>query len=144
MMLDLTVTEQPNGAPEPVANATLAIRNSGMELVAGELRPGSNTIRVDFVEQQALPSFVGNDVNLMKVDNADSIDLANDWLDWRTKNGLEDPSPVVFLGGLNDMPAGSHGYFTVDLQPGDYAFISEMPNPAAAGFVLPFTVTATN
>jgi hypothetical protein len=30
---------------------------------------------------------------------------------------------------LNDMPAGSHGHFTVDLQPGDYAFIAEVPNP---------------
>jgi hypothetical protein len=144
MMLDLTVTEQQNNAPEPVANATLAIRNSGMEIVAGELRPGVNTIRVDFVEQQALPSFVGNDVHLMRVESEESIGLADGWLDWRTKEGLEDPSPVVFLGGLNDMPAGSHGYFTVDLQPGDYAFIAEVPNPAATGFVLRFTVATTS
>jgi len=144
MMLDLTVTEQQNNAPEPVANATLAIRNSGMEIVAGELRPGVNTIRVDFVEQQALPSFVGNDVHLMRVESEESIGLADGWLDWRTKEGLEDPSPVVFLGGLNDMPAGSHGYFTVDLQPGDYAFIAEVPNPAATGFVLRFTVETTS
>jgi hypothetical protein len=144
MMLDLTVTEEQNNAPEPVANATLAIRNSGMEIVAGELKPGVNTIRVDFVEQQALPSFVGNDVHLMRVENEESIGLADSWLDWRTKEGLEDPSPVVFLGGLNDMPAGSHGYFTVDLQPGDYAFIAEVPNPAANGFVLRFTVATAS
>jgi uncharacterized cupredoxin-like copper-binding protein len=47
---------------------------------------------------------------------------------------------VTFIGGLNDMPAGAHGYFTVDLEPGDYAFIAEMPGPQAAGFVLPVTV----
>jgi hypothetical protein len=144
MMLDLTVTEQPSDVPEPLATATLAITNTGLALVAGELRPGLNTIRVDFVEQQALPSFVGNDGHLMRVDDDESISQAGGWLDWRTPNGLEDPSPVVFLGGLNDMPAGSHGYITVELQPGDYAFIAEVPDPAANGFVLPFTIATTS
>lgn len=140
MMLDLTVTAEGNGAPEPTPNATLAIRNSGFELVSGELKPGSNTIRVDFVEQQALPSFVGNDVHVMRIDDADSVAAANAWMDWRTNDGLEDPGPVTFLGGINDLPAGAHGYFTVELARGDYAFIAEMPDPQANGFVLPFSV----
>jgi hypothetical protein len=142
MMLDLTVTGEASGAPEPKANAALAIRNTGFELVEGAFRPGTNTIRVDFIEQQALPSFVGNDVHLMRVDNPESIALADAWMDWRLPDGLEDPAPVTFLGGINDLPAGSHGYFTVDLEPGDYAFIAEMPGPEAAGFVLPFAVAA--
>jgi hypothetical protein len=140
MMLDLTVTGETSGAPEPEANATLAVRNTGFELTEGALKVGTNTIRVDFVEQQALPSFVGNDVHLMRVDDDQSIALADAWMDWRTRDGFEDPSPVAFLGGINDLPAGSHGYFTVNLEPGDYAFIAEMPGPQAAGFVLPFTV----
>jgi hypothetical protein len=140
MLLDLTVTDEPNGNPEPEANVTLAIRNSGFEIVDGAFGPGTNTIRVDFVEQQALPSFVGNDVHLMRVDSEDSISLAAAWLDWRDPQGLEDPSPVTFLGGVNDLPAGSHGYFTVDLEPGDYALIAEVPQPDASGFVLPFSV----
>ena len=141
MLFDLLVTEEPNGAREPTADATLAIQNSGIELVDGELSAGVNTIRVDFIEQQALPSFVGNDVHIMRVDDDASISMANDWMDWRTQDGLEDPSPVVFLGGINDLPAGKHGYFTVELEPGSYAFIAEMPDPQAAGFVLPFEVT---
>ena len=142
MMLDLTVTDEPSGAPEPEANLSLAVRNSGLELAGGAPRPGTNTIRVDFIEQQALPSFVGNDVHLMRVDGPDSIALADAWMDWRSPDGLEDPAPVTFLGGINDLPAGAHGYFTVDLEPGDYAFIAEMPGPEAAGFVLPFGVAA--
>lgn len=142
MVMDLTVTDEKSDAPEPTANVTLAVRNTGIEITSGELQSGSNTIRVDFIEQQQLPSFVGNDVHLMRVDGEDSIRLADQWLDWRTKEGLEDPSPVTFLGGINDMSAGSHGYFTVDLPPGDYAFIAEMPGPLASGFVLPFSVTA--
>jgi hypothetical protein len=140
MMLDLTVTAEPNGAPEPEADVTLAVRNSGLELTGGALGPGLNTIRVDFIEQQMLPSFVGNDVHLMRVDGPESIALADAWMDWRSPDGLEDPGPVTFLGGINDMPAGSHGYFTASLEPGDYAFIAEMPGPQAAGFVMPFTV----
>jgi len=140
MVMDLTVTAEQNQAAEPEPTATLAIHNSGYELVSGDLRTGANTIRVDFVEQQALPSFVGNDLHLMRVDNADSIARADAWMDWRTKDGLEDPAPVTFLGGINDLPAGKHAYFTVDLEPGDYAFIAEMPGPQAAGFVLPFSI----
>ena len=144
MMLEFTVTDEKTDAPEPTASATLAMSNSGMEIVDGALKAGTNTIRVDFVEQQALPSFVGNDVHIMRVENDESISKASAWLDWRTKDGLEDPSPVIFLGGINDMPEGSHSYFTVDLQPGTYAFIAEVPNPQEAGFVLPFTVEAAN
>jgi hypothetical protein len=140
MMADLVVTDARNTTPEPEANATLAVTNSGYELTGGTLRPGWNTIRVDFQEQQALPSFVGNDVHLMRVDDERSIELADDWMDWRTVEGLQDPAPVTFLGGVNDLPAGSYGYFTVNLEPGGYAFIAEMPNPGAAGFVLPFSV----
>lgn len=142
MLMGLTVTEEESNAPEPGADVTLEVRNSGFRLVDGELTSGTNTIRVDFVEQQALPSFVGNDVHLMRVADEGSIPDASAWMDWRAKEGLQTPSPAVFLGGINDLPAGKHGYFTVDLQPGDYAFIAEIPDPQAAGFVLPFAVSA--
>ena len=144
MMLDLTVTEEQTDAPEPDANVTLSVRNNGLEITSGALEAGMNTIRVEFVEQQALPSFVGNDVHLMSVEDEESIRKADAWLDWRTKEGLEDPSPVTFLGGINDMPEGTHGFFTVDLEPGDYAFIAEVPGPSESGFVLPFTIAAAD
>ena len=140
MVMGLTVTAEPNGAPEPTSNLTLAVRNDGFEITEGALRPGRNTIRVDFVEQQTLPSFVGNDLHLLRVDDEASIAQAGAWLDWRTPDGLEDPAPVEFLGGLNDLPAGAHGYFTVDLAPGEYAFIAEIPDPQGAGFVLPVSI----
>jgi len=140
MLLGLTVTDESGPTAEPASNVTLAVRNNGFEITDGALHPGRNTIRVDFIEQQALPSFVGNDVHLMRVEDASSIAQASAWMDWRTPDGLEDPAPVTFLGGLNDLPAGAHGYFTVDLAPGDYAFIAEMPDPLSAGFVLPFSV----
>ncbi len=140
MVLPLTVSEVPNGRAEPSANATVTIRNDGFELTDGALNTGRNTLRVEFAEQQAFPSFVGNDIHIMRVDGADDIARADGWFDWRLPAGLEDPAPVTLLGGLNDLAAGEHGYITVDLDAGDYALIAEVPAPAAAGLVLPFSV----
>jgi hypothetical protein len=140
MVLEMTVTEEDNGVPEPESTATVALGNTGINLVDGAFRAGTNTIRVEFTEQQALPSFVGNDVHLLRVDAPGSLAAANDWMDWRTPEGLQDPSPVVFLGGVQDMAAGSHAYFTVELTPGDYALMAEVPDPLGMGLVLPFSV----
>lgn len=140
MVLAFTVTSEDNGAPEPEANATVALGNTGITLASGEFRPGVNTIRVEFTEQQALPSFVGNDVHLLRVRDDQSVAAASQWMDWRTPEGLQDPSPVEFLGGVQDMPAGSHAYFTVDLAPGNYALMAEVPDPLGIGLVLPFSV----
>ncbi len=95
---------------------------------------------MEFREQQALPSFVGNDVHLLRVDGPASLAAASEWMDWRTPQGLEDPAPVAFLGGIQDMAAGSHAYFSVDLAPGDYALMAEVPDPLGMGLVLPFSV----
>ncbi len=140
MVLEFTVVGEDNGAPEPTANATIALSNAAITLTDGTLRPGRNVVRVDYLEQQALPSFVGNDVHLLRVQDADSIAAASNWMDWRLPQGLQDPSPVEFLGGVQDMAAGSHAYFTVDLAPGDYALMAEVPDPVGMGLVLPFTV----
>ena len=140
MVMDLTVTNDENGAPEPTPTATLAVRNTGFEWIGGGPVAGTNTVRVNFEEQQALPSFVGNDVHVIRVSDPDTINQTSDWMDWRTPGGLQDPAPAQFLGGINDLPAGAHGYFTVDLEPGDYALIAEMPDPLASGFVLPFSI----
>jgi hypothetical protein len=55
------------------------------------------------------------------------------WID-----GMVSPAPVEFLGGADQMPAGSTAYFEVDLEPGSYAWISE--GYAAQGAVKEFVV----
>lgn len=140
MILPLTVTASDAETTEPRANMTIAITNKGYQVVDGELRKGPNTIRVDYKEQQSFPSFTGNDIHLMRVAEESDRQAASDWVDWRKPHGLETPTPVEFLGGLNDLPAGKHGYFSVNLEPGDYAFIGEQPDPQATGFILPVSV----
>jgi hypothetical protein len=62
------------------------------------------------------------------------------WMDWTQPTGLITPAPAEFLGGLNEMPAGATGYFTVTLQPGEYAWIAEVPGAQANGMLTTFPV----
>lgn len=140
MLLELTVTDEANNAREPAANVTITISNSGLAITDGSLRSGANILRVDFSEQQTFPTFVGNDVHIVRLDSDDALNAAADWLDWRKPEGLETPSPATFIGGINDMPSGAHGYIHVDLSPGAYALIGETPSPEEDGFILPFEI----
>jgi len=47
------------------------------------------------------------------------------WMNWVDIPGLTEPAPGAFLRGVNPMPVGSTAYFTVDLVPGRYLFVSE-------------------
>ena len=59
-------------------------------------------------------------------------------MDWTRVGGLETPAPARFVGGLNEMPAGSEAYLHLDLEPGRYAWIAEVPGAAALGMLQVF------
>src|SRR5680860_1002883 len=65
------------------------------------------------------------------------------WMNWADSKGLISPAPegITFLGGVNDMPAGSIGYFQVNLEPGNYALISEVPNTISKNMLKTFKIT---
>ena len=56
--------------------------------------------------------------------------------------GLIEPAPnaVTFIGGVNDMPEGNIGYFSANLEPGNYALISEVPNALSKNMLKTFVV----
>ena len=140
MLHELEVTEQASGASEPSANVSVTINNTRLSITEGSFKVGANVVRVNFLEQQVFPTFVGNDVHIVRLDSPEDLPVVADWMDWRKPRGLETPAPATFLGGINDMPAGSHGYIHVTLEPGDYALIGETPEPLAQNFALPFSV----
>jgi hypothetical protein len=45
------------------------------------------------------------------------------------------------MGGTMEMTEGGKAYFHVDLEPGDYAWIAEIPNPADHNMLKTFTIT---
>lgn len=103
-------------------------------------RPGLHTVAVHYDGQLVHGNLLGSDVHLVRLDDgADPADVAA-WMDWTQPGGLAEPAPAEFLGGLQDMPAGSTGYFTVLLQPGEYAWVAEVDDPASKGMLRTFSV----
>lgn len=63
---------------------------------------------------------------------------------WSDPEGPITPVPegITFPGGTNEMPAGNVGKFKADLEPGEYAFISEVPIEPGKNQFTPFKVLA--
>lgn len=144
MVHEFTVTEEASGAPEPSATLELSLSSERGIEVEGEVGPGEHTVAVHFEDQAVHENFVGHDVHLVRLEEGTDTEVVATWMDWTQATGLETPAPAVFLGGLNEMPAGATGYFTVTLEPGLYAWVAEVPNPAEKGMLKTFTVPTRN
>jgi hypothetical protein len=145
-MLDaLTVTSDASGAEPPTATARMTLSSTGGFQIDPPLRQGSHTIEVFFEDQISYEHMLGHNVQLAQLrDGTDGalISRLASWMDWRQKGSLVDRAPegAVFLGGVMEMTEGSTAYYHVDLTPGDYVWIAEIPDPAAHGMLETFTV----
>ncbi len=107
------------------------------------IKKGKTTFAVYFKDQKVHENFVGHDMNLVRLNENYDIHELEKWMNWMDPKGLINPAPqgFTFLGGVNDSPAGSIGYFTADLEPGNYALISEVPNASDKGMLKTFSVS---
>lgn len=140
MVHELVVAGTPTDAPEPTADIQIRISSENGFTVSGDLGPGERTVAVAFEDQIVHENFVGHDVHLARVTDDSDLDALEAWMDWSLPEGLETPAPAAFVGGLNDMPAGATGYFTVTLEPGSYVWIAEVPNAREKGMMQVFDV----
>ncbi len=126
------------------AEATVNITLSGEEGISYDkiITKGKQVFSVFVKDQKPHENFIWHDVNLVKLSESASEEALEKWMDWAHPKGLITPVPegVTFLGGVNDMPAGSTGYFYADLKPGKYALISEVPNTKSKGLFKVFQV----
>lgn len=135
MIRELTVTGVNSGAPEPVAD--LHVRLTNFEFSPDRApRAGQQVIAVHFDEHPE--GSLGNDLHVVQLESPDDLDAVVAWMDWLAVDGLRPPEPGRFLGGTQEMPVGQTAYFTVDLEPGHYAFVAE--TAGARGMVYPFTI----
>lgn len=136
MVRPLTVSENVSEMTEPDdADIDLTLSNSKIES-KGKLSSGRHRVAVHFKEQ---PQYgLGNDVHLVRLKKDNDINKIMEWMDWMNVDGLRAPAPAEFLGGTQEMPVGYTSYFTMDLEPGKYAFISE--SSADRNMVKEFTV----
>lgn len=120
MIQPLTVTGEASGATEPEADVDVTITNYELN-VEGEFRRGRQTVRVQVLDDPE--GMLSHDIHLARLDGGGSVEEAIAWMDW--VDSMQAPAPVKFLGGAEDLPAGNTAYVTVDLEPGEYAWISE-------------------
>ncbi len=137
------VSETDSGNTEPKADVSIEISSTEGIVFNDSISAGTHTFSVFYKDQIVHENFLGHDVNLAKLDDAANLDDLNNWMDWSNPKGLIEPAPngVTFLGGLNNMSKGDTGYFTVNLTPGRYVLISEVPNPASKKMLKIFEVS---
>ncbi len=135
MAIPLTVTEEDSGARPPKADLAVTLYADDM-VVEGAPAAGQQTVAVNFDEH---PEFgLGNDVHVVRLEDGADLNEIIEWMDWMNVDGLRALSPAAFVGGIHEMPAGSTAFFTVELEPGHYAWIAE--SGAARGMVQEFTI----
>jgi len=140
MVHEFTVTDDRGDAPEPTSTLRLTISAEDGISMEGTPEPGEHTVAVEFADQTVHENFVGHDLHVVRL--ADDVDLQEleRWMDWSRPTGLQTPAPAEFLGGTNELPAGTTGYFTVTLEPGEHAWVAEVPGSAAKGMLVRFSV----
>ena len=140
MYANIEVTEENSKAspPEPTLKMNLATEKGFS--INEDIQPGRHVIGVYF-EDQVNENGGGHDVHLVRLlDDSNLNELAN-WMTWLTPTGMETPAPAgTFLGGVQNLRSGEKGYMTVDITPGEYAWISEGTDLASRNLVKRFTV----
>ena len=142
MAKELWVTDEDSGNKPPEATINMSISSTEGINYEGEITKGFHTFSILYKDQIVHENFVGHDINLVKLEDNANLEELEAWMNWSNPTGLMSPVPegVTFLGGTNDSPAGSTQYFTANLEPGNYAFIAEVPNTKAKGMFKQFTI----
>lgn len=146
MIEGLVVNEASDASGEPaparVDGRVTVSSSDGITLERAPRRPGTTTLEVRFGDQTAYSHFLGHDVHLARLDEGADREALGAWMNWAAPGGLagEVPEGVTFLGGVQDMPAGSTAYLTAELTSGRYALVAEVPDPAAKGMLVEFTI----
>lgn len=143
MTKQVIVKESSLNHTPPVATQSLSISRQGGIQMPAKVEVGLQTIAVHFKDQGPHEHFLGHDVHLVKLEEDTDLEKLNSWMTWTTPDGLNTPAPVKFLGGAQEMPAGGTAYITLDLKPGNYAWIAEVPDPDSKNMLKIFTVPHT-
>ena len=142
MCKEIIVTDSNSNNNEPIANVDVEISSENGIVFNPAIKSGENMFKVQFIDQKAHEHFLGHDVNIVKLNEGANEETLEAWLNWVNPKGLIDPAPnnVIFLGGMQEMIAGKEGYFKVNLQPGKYALVAEVPNAIGKNMLKTFQI----
>ena len=145
MLEYFTVTGERSAAEEPQADISLKISSEAGIEANGTPTAGEQIVKVFFEDQTSYAHLLGHNVQLVKLADMENQTLLDDlsgWMDWTQPGGLVHTAPkgAKFIGGVMEMTEGSTAYLHFDLEPGDYAWIAEIPSPADHNMLKTFTV----
>lgn len=151
MLEKLVVTDEVSENEQPQADLSVSISSTdGIVADMGGVRPGLHTVSVTFEDNIAYGHGLGHDVHLIRLDGDTGLEDVNTWVNYLDvgEDGFyadrgalvsthDDPGPRTFLGGVQDLFANEAAgqsfpvtaYLHVNLTPGRYAWVAEVPNP---------------
>lgn len=144
MVEDFEVVKSQVITEQPEADYKITISSEEGIKLPENFSVGESVFEVEFLDQKAHENFVGHDVHLVRLGENSNHNELNSWMNWADPTAFMSPAPpgVEFLGGSQEMPAGRKSYFTADLQPGNYAFIAEVPNPMDKKMFQTFSISS--
>ncbi len=146
MLEHMSVSEDSSGVEEPEPTTRLTISSGEGIQFDPELKQGKHIFEIYFEDQTTYANLQGHNVQLVRLSDKDDEELLgslSDWMDWRQAGSLVNRAPegAEFMGGSMEMTGGKKAYYHVDLKPGDYTWISEVPDAADHNMLKPFTIT---
>ena len=143
MCKEIVVIDTQSETKEPESTVTIDISTENGIVFNPNIKSGIHTIKVNFIDQKLHEHFLGHDVNLVKLGENANLEELEAWMNWANPKGLIDPAPnhMTFLGGVQEMPTGYTGYFSLNLSKGKYAFIAEVPKSMDKNMLKVFEVS---
>ncbi|WP_431107238.1 hypothetical protein [Winogradskyella poriferorum] len=142
MLKEVIVIDRESQLEPPKASVNLSVSSKEGIVLNDSITAGNHIFGVHFKDQTTYKTMLGHDVNLVRLDDFALVDTLNNWINAADLNAFRSPAPkgITFLGGINDLQTGATGYFKASLTPGNYAFISEVPNAKEKGLLKTFKV----
>jgi hypothetical protein len=119
MLKPVQVVPSTTVATEPNITASLTARDFSIDM-PDSLLPGRSTYKVTNLGPQP------HEIGIVKLSPGATVE---DVLAFY-KSGTGEP-PFQSVGGINGLDAGKSGFMTLDLQPGEYAAVCLIPDPAS-------------
>ncbi len=148
MLERIEVTEEANDASQPEPTMRVSVSSTDGIQFDRPVTAGQHTVEVVFEDQAFYDHLLGHDLHLVRMGPGDNVAELGEWMNWMAPHGLVAPAPASLIGGVQtiltpDMLAGSApaiGYLSADLEPGRYAWVSEVPDPHTQNMLKVFNV----
>jgi len=134
MLKPIEVTQSDESPIAPATQATFTMKDFSFDMPS-TLRYGRATYKVVNIGPQM------HELNIVKLATGKTL---RDALEW--EQAPAGPPPFAAAGGMNAFSADGSGYMTLDLEPGTYVAICNVPDPSSGtphshlGMVKEFTV----